>query len=77
MQSLLTTDLKFEKLLGFWLSILDATFPFQAIFDSRMMRSIICESMPLDTVAMENHNDLRVARLGSRAWIPETRLLIS
>ena len=47
------------------------------IFDSRLMRSIICESMLSDMVAMENHSALRPGRLGSQASIPETRLLIS
>ena len=31
------------------------------IFDSRMMRSIICESMPSDRVAMVNQHGLRAA----------------
>ena len=42
-------------------------------FDSRTMRSIVCESMLSDTVAMENHSALHAAWLCRRVWFLETR----
>ena len=43
-------------------------------FDSRTMRSIVCESMLSDMVAMENQTALCAAWLCNRAWFLETRL---
>ena len=45
-----------------------------SIFDSRTMRSIVCESMPSLAVAMVNQTALRAAWLCGRAWFLETRL---
>ena len=42
---------------------------------SWMMRSIVCESMLAETVAMESQTALRAAWLCGRAWFLETRLL--
>ena len=39
------------------------------------MRSMVCESMLSDIVAMENQTALRAAWLCGRAWFLETRLL--
>ena len=44
------------------------------LFDSRTMRSIVCECMLSDTVAMENQTALRAAWLCGWAWFLETRL---
>ena len=47
-------------------------------FDSQTLRSIICEPMLSDMVAMENQTAFHPARLWvwGRAWFLETRLLI-